>query len=311
MIYEDYFSPDIHYEFAPDNVPFFTTRDPWSYTIMLPGKQKLVELLPSGVGEFVGAGEYDAIIEPKGYKKATVLRISRTLGKHNTIAGMRTRWETSHCTILLVCKQIYDEAFRFLYRKPLFAFRAATRLENFLAVVPRLNLEAITRLHLYYETRGDHRYIPRTGRYHSMWLRECKSASWKLKNLEELGVYVCLHARPIRFHLDESWVKPLLQFRRLSCPPKTQRDLGLKGKSDDTLYKLKSVKIYIKPTELEHSDDPNYPSIVKASDDLHELFGQCISKAILGAENSDAMVDLLEIWNAKYANWQAYLKLAE
>ncbi|OAL49176.1 hypothetical protein IQ07DRAFT_588511 [Pyrenochaeta sp. DS3sAY3a] len=288
MIYEGYFSLDIHCEFAPHNVPSFTTRDPWSHTLTLQGKQNLVELSSSGVDESVCAGEYDAIIEPKDYKKATVLRISRNLGQYNNWAGMRTKWETSHCALLLVSKDIYKEALKFLYRRPLFAFRAGNTLDDFLTVVPRLNLKLITRLHLHYETHGDFRFDPdpHPGQYFSKWFHGCRSASQKLKNLEELGVYVCLYARPIRFGLKQSWVIPLLQFRYL--------------------YKLKKVKIHIKPKELAHSDHPEDLAIAKGGNYLRELFGQCIANAILGAE--DATDEIKKVWREEFLTWPAYLR---
>jgi hypothetical protein len=51
--------------------------------------------------------------------------------------------------------------------------------------------------------------------------------------------------------------------------------------------------------------------LARASIDLHRLFGEAISRAILGSTEEEAMVGFKEAWEGKYHMWKHHLRFAK
>ncbi|KAF2033746.1 hypothetical protein EK21DRAFT_57945 [Setomelanomma holmii] len=224
------------------------------------------------------------------------IRISRSLGKYNIVQGLQTNWFNSLFALSLVCKQTYTETVPFLYKKTTFVFDAPNRITNFLNVVSNPKLEYITKLELHYATYGSPSWNKDRiwqEKHARSWTRALKDLSKKLVGLQELKIWICVNDYSPRFNLRESWVSPLLQFRRLVTTTPRRKA-------------LEAVKIVLR-TRVSHWSFEGNQALVKASAALHRLFGQAISSAVLGAKEDEAIAAFEEAWNGKYAMWQYHL----
>jgi hypothetical protein len=136
--------------------------------------------------------------------------------------------------------------------------------------------------------------------------------------LQELEVWVQIHDSAPKFGLREKWVAPLLQFRRLV----RSKGLGIKdiptkeeganhAKSSRTST-LNTVKVHIRSR---WSKSPltvfrNNTGLARASTNLHLLYGQAISRAIMGAKEEEAMAEFNAAWGAEHTEWRYHLQFA-
>ncbi|KAF1945492.1 hypothetical protein EJ02DRAFT_500747 [Clathrospora elynae] len=240
-----------------------------------------------------------------------VIRISRPLGKHNVVQGLKTNWLGSLYALNLVCKQVHAETLAFLYHKTLFIFDAPKRIDNFLNIVSKPRLECIAKLQLHYDTYGD---PGRTAdciwqdRHYQSWHRACKALSKKLVGVQHVAIWLHIHSSAPKFNLREKWVAPLLHFRRLTTKKTTPTHHGHKSSGG-----LDTVAIHIR-TPLSRSPlttFTNNRALAKASTHLHLLFGQAISLAILGATQKEAMTAFNMAWEGEYAQWRHHLQFAQ
>jgi hypothetical protein len=226
-------------------------------------------------------------------EKPITIRISRSLGKYNLVSGLQTNWFASLFAINLVCKQIHTETLAFIYSRTTFVFDAPKRITNFLNTISTYKLELLTKLELHYTTYGCPALMKdRTwqDKHTKSWRRTCAHVSKTLINLHTLKIYIKLHHDPLRFNLRQPWVAPLLQFRRL-----TQRNTKLQTIGIDFKTRLSGNQFF-----------GNHP-LIKASEDLHQKFGNAISKAIRGVKEEEAMKEFKEAWEGEHAMWQYHL----
>lgn len=144
--------------------------------------------------------------------------------------------------------------------------------------------------------------------------RVCKIASKKLINLQDLTIWAQIHECAPKFTLREKWIEPLLQFRRLS----RQRDMIHNTTTADSAQSIRhhsnpqSVSVHV---QTRWSKNPltafrNNGSLARASTDLHVLYGQAISLAIMGATEEEAMAGFKAAWEGEYAQWRFHLQFA-
>jgi hypothetical protein len=240
------------------------------------------------------------------FKESTplTLRTPRYLGKYTIVQGLQTNWSTSLCALILICKQIHRETIPFLYRKTTFVFNAPNRLNNFLAVVSGPKLESITSLQLHYATYG----CPKMwqdrvwqDKHNASWIRACNTASKKLVNLHSLKIWMRVNDDPLRFHLRQSWVQPLLQFRRL---------LRARKQCKEERGVLEVVDVDFR-TRLSGQHFKGNARLARANEDLHRLFGQAVGLAIQGEKEEVAMRGFNEAWNGEHEMWKYHLGFAE
>lgn len=136
--------------------------------------------------------------------------------------------------------------------------------------------------------------------------KACKTASKKLINLQQLQIWVQIHDCAPKFSLREKWIKPLLQFRRLTYGKACTND------HVDNSVLLETVKIHI---QTRWSKDPlgmflNNQRLARASTELHVLYGQAVSLAIKGAREEEAMTAFNAAWEGKYKQWKHHLQFA-
>jgi hypothetical protein len=147
------------------------------------------------------------------------IRMSRRLGKYTVVQGLQTNWHGSLYALNLVCKLLHAETVAFLYRKTVFVFDAPKRVCNFLAVVSQPRLECIARMEMHYSTYGCPKLakdVVWQEKHHGSWVQACKTAARKMGGLRELKVWMRVNQDPLRFSLRETYVAPVLQFRRLA-----------------------------------------------------------------------------------------------
>jgi hypothetical protein len=146
------------------------------------------------------------------------IRSGQMLGKFNFFEGMKTHWKFSISGLHLVNKQIHRECLAMLYKSIAIFAQSSRRLENFLTLVTKPNLELITRLHLDHQTYGSppvrHLEVFKQ-KHHIKWFKICKFTIKHLPNIGYLRINIKVLDRPLRFQFRESWVKPLLLFGRL------------------------------------------------------------------------------------------------
>jgi hypothetical protein len=229
-------------------------------------------------------------------ERPIIIRISRPLGKYNVVQGLQTNWFASLFAINLVRKQIYAETLVFIYHRTTFVFDTPKRLTNFLSTIPKSKLELITNLELHYTTYGCPKWTKDRvwqDKHGESWKRACNAAAKKLSNLRLLKISARIHHDPLRFDLRQTWVVPLLQFRRLTCTPTHRKSLEV-------------VKVVFR-TRLSGSQFAGNHALAKASEDLHRLLGTAVGRAILGAKEEEAMAEFKSAWEGKYAMWQYHL----
>jgi hypothetical protein len=221
------------------------------------------------------------------------IRMSRPLGKYTVVHGLQTNWNSSLYALNLVCKLLHTETVAYLYRKTVFVFDAPKRICNFLAVVSQPRLECIARMEMHYSTYGCPKLakdVVWQEKHHGSWVLACKTAARNMGGLRELKVWMRVNQDPLRFSLRETYVAPVLQFRRLAG-------------------KLERVEIDF-CTALSGNSFRGNQRLAMASEELHRLFGQAIGKAIKGAKEEEAMSGFQEVWEGKYKVWQYHLGFA-
>ncbi|KAF2710567.1 hypothetical protein K504DRAFT_466969 [Pleomassaria siparia CBS 279.74] len=238
----------------------------------------------------------------------TTIRMSRRLGHYNRVHGIQTNWHNSLCALILVCRQLHRESLVFLYHSTTFVFAAPLRITNFLQVLPKKNISHVTKLNLHCTSYGDPRMrVHRVWQEKHLvsWARACDAASRKLINLKELEIWLHVTASPLELDLRQSWLWPLLKFRRLA------RSRNTKGKADNAPSSgpLQIVKVHFQSQwSKKHALTRNaIPEIANANIHLHRIFATAISKAILGCNENDAMKEFRDAWEGDYKQWQNYL----
>jgi hypothetical protein len=307
LVYFYYFQEHYRCEIAAKGVNFTKT------------KAKVMKLCLGIV--YKGGPIYKYSKAPKP-EALTTVRISRCLGHYSRVHGIQTSWLGSLCALVLVCKQVHRESLVFMYHNTTFVFNAPSRITNFLEVLPKANLAHVTKLQLHYTTYGSPQLrvdcVWQERHLHS-WTSACKSASKKLVQLQELEVWLHVKATPLFFDLRQAWLEPLLQFRRLTCVRQVKAGVEETKVSDqttttisnetDNLPPLKIAKIHFNTFwSKDHTLERNaVPSLVNANFDLHHIFAQAISQAILGASEEEAMADFKKAWEGKYQRWNNHL----
>jgi hypothetical protein len=263
------------------------------------------------------AGAFQSRVQTLQYSSTTnpeppiTIRISRPLGKYTIVQGLQTKWLASLFAIHLVCKQIHSETLAVIYHKTVFVFDAPKRIANFLDTVPRPKLEYITKLQLHYTTYGCPKWTKDCvwqDKHHDSWIRACSAASKKLSNVRTLKIWMRVMDDPLRFDLRQSWVVPLLQFRRLARVITDNSPTA--ANTPAQMKKLDSVEVDFQ-TRLSGCRFAGNHRLAKANEDLHRLFGRAIGKAILGAKANVAMADFNAAWEGEYAMWQYHLGFAK
>lgn len=246
------------------------------------------------------------------------VRMPRMLGKYSRVKGLQTNWQSSLFALHLVCKQVNAETTPFLYTKTVFVFDAPKRLEAFLTVLPQEKLSLITKLQLHYNTYGHPARAQDTiwqEKHHDSWLRTCRAASKTLLGLKSLEVWVQVHDCAPKFNLQQKWVAPLLQFRRLKYKPE-DLEATTHGYCSRPHPRprpgLTHVKVHMQTrwskTPLKDFNG-NLP-LARASSKLHILFSNAISLSILGFKEKVAMARFNKAWEGEYAMWKHHLQFA-
>ncbi|KAF2658253.1 hypothetical protein K491DRAFT_690216 [Lophiostoma macrostomum CBS 122681] len=222
--------------------------------------------------------------KPTQEEAQIILRVSRTLGRHNRVEGIRTRWPTSLSALVLVCKLVHRETIVLLYRKSTFVFDAPRRIQSFITTVPIINLAHITRLQLHYTTYCNPQYTKDRiwqEKHLKSWTAACKRASKYLVSVEALEVWLW-SPYDVWFDLREPYVQPLLRFRRLACGDHCT---------------LTSVKVHFNEgwVGFGRRFGPS-GDLARAAKELHGLWGEAISKAILGQSEKESMAELKASW---------------
>lgn len=136
-------------------------------------------------------------------------------------------------------------------------------------------------------------------------MRSCKLAAKNLTGLKDLTICMNVTSWSERFNLRAVWIQPILQFRRLACK---FREMDKKSVSDSQQQcGLDVAQVNFRTC---HSDEGRFdnPELSKASNDLHRLFGQAISLAVLGKSEEEAMASFNDAWTGKYEDWQHHLR---
>jgi hypothetical protein len=263
------------------------------------------------------AGAFQSRVQGLQYNSTTkpeapiTIRISRPLGKYTIVQGLQTKWIASLFAIHLVCKQIYTETLAVIYHKTVFVFDAPKRIASFLDTVTKPKLEYITKLQLHYTTYGCPKWTKDCvwqDKHHDSWIRACSAASKKLGNLRTLKIWMRVNHDPLRFDLRQSWVLPLLQFRRLTRA--TTYDNPTDSNTRVQSKSLDNVEVDFQ-TPLSGCRFAGNNQLAKANEDLHWLFGRAIGKAILGAKAEVAMAHFNVAWEGEHAMWQHHLGFAK
>ncbi|KAF1845911.1 uncharacterized protein K460DRAFT_366752 [Cucurbitaria berberidis CBS 394.84] len=293
ITYKYYFRSDVRCEFAAKGCHFTQF------------KRRLVKLRSN----LVHMNDHSTKQEKE---RPITIRVSRKLGKYNIVRGLQTNWLASVYALNLVCKLIHVETLAFLYSNTVFVFESPRRITNFLEIVSKPNLENITKLQLHYATYGAPNHLDDTiwqDKHTKTWTRACNTASKKLSCLRELEIWIKVNHSPLRFNLRENWVKPLLQFRRLTCTSKLGDGSTTSDPPTAHQKKLEIVNVHIRTRWSENplaAFDYN-KELARASSDLHVVFGRAVSLAILGAKEDHAMADFNTAWRETHQAWQYHL----
>lgn len=327
-IYTYYFEDEYRAEFAADNFVFeqrtFQPLNP-SPDQSGPLQKYIYEpIQPLNPSPNLAAPCHKYIYEKEKLTATPkTIRISWRLGKYLRVDGCRTKWETSLCPLILVCKQVHYETIAFLYQDTTFVFQGTKRIINFGQTVPKRNLKRITKLRLHYKCydepalRGDlmfmHKHI-------ATWNNACRALAKHLTALEHLEVW--MHVEYMRhWSLRHEAIQPLFQFCRLtqkSRNPRSSSDVikqGQTSESSSTIATpppggLKTVKVHFTTRDVfcgpwRHIWDVEY--VIK---NVHAGFGDAIAKVILGFSEKEAMKKFLEMWKEMWAEeqeWHPYL----
>jgi hypothetical protein len=293
LIYQYYFSSSFRCEVASNSRQFEAC------------KPRTVKLW---AGAFQPHSQSLQYTSPTNSESPITIRISRPLGKYNIVHGLQTNWFASLFALNLVCKQIYTETLAFIYHKTVFVFDAPSRITNFLRTVSSPKLGHITKLQLHYSTYGCPKWTRDRvwqDKHNESWIRACTLAAKKLGNLTSLKLWIRVNHDPLRFSLRQTWVVPLLQFRRLALTcNKDSPTTSVQRKM------LQSVAIDVQ-TRLSGCHFVGNQQLARASEDLHRLFGKAIGKAILGAKEEVAMAEFNDAWEGEHAMWQYHLGFAK
>jgi len=291
QIYQYYFESDFRCEIAAEGSQF---------------KERKTRTVKLWAGAFQSDAQVLNYASEAKEEGPLTIRISRPLGHYNIVKGLQTNWFASLFAINLVCKQVHVETLPYLYHKTTFVFDASNRLTNLVRVISSSNLQHITKLQLHYTAYG----CPRMSRdciwqekHNKSWIRACNAASKKLVGLRSLKIWIRIPEIPLRFNLRETWVLPLLQFRRLGRTPKSAGDSPGHDASKHPGHGLEIVDIDLR-TKWSGWHFDGLEELAKANDDLHRLFGGAISSAILGAKEEAAMTAFKDAWNGEYEMWQ-------
>lgn len=273
-------------------LPLFFPRCSDRYDLLHP-------VLPPRSGAATRSSQECHFPTPAMYKetrgKAVVLRNSRPRERTvNRALFERVRWATSLSAILLVSKQVYAETRPILYALTTFVFSSASYLDCFLRAVPKSSLAFITKLELHHNTYGDPQERS-CARYKTMyderWLQSCRFAARQLSGLRRLTLFLHVSDRPLRFQLQEPWVRPLLGFRKHSLKlcgnitvPKYGNKSGLRGQLEVVNVRLSSTltgrieKYQSHPPGWRMSKD----ELSARVEELHRGFAEVLEKVMLG-----------------------------
>jgi hypothetical protein len=244
------------------------------------------------------------------------------LGRYIRVHGMSTKWDTSLCPLILVCKQIYNETLVLLYHNTTFVFVSAQRIQNFVKVLPKPNLELVTKLQVHYLCYGDPRMTTHKrfkDKHHDSYLSAFKAASKALVNLQGLEIWIQTRHKRVYLYLARPDLEPVLQFRRLNCGKR--RSFGTPAESTtpssspsrQPVGPLQRVKVHFStPMRRKWAHNPSQdilypPRILRLQTvtlRLHDLFGNAIARAILGWSREDAMAELKAYWDEQEEDWE-------
>ncbi|KAF2854837.1 hypothetical protein T440DRAFT_244249 [Plenodomus tracheiphilus IPT5] len=239
------------------------------------------------------------------------IRISRPLGKYTVIEGLKTNWLASLCALHLVCRQVNVETTSFLYNKTVFFFDAPKRIDAFLTMVPQTKLKFVTKLQLQYIAYGhpgDTCNRVWQDKHLESWKRACRSAAKRLITLKSLEVWLYVPDMAPKFSLREPWLAPLLHFRRLTLPKSTNDTLTPFIQTRNLVHVMVHVRTRLSACSKYHFDGS--PALISACTELHVLFGEAINRAILGANEEEAMARFNGAWERKYNRWHHHLQFA-
>ncbi|KAJ4301163.1 hypothetical protein N0V90_003253 [Kalmusia sp. IMI 367209] len=239
----------------------------------------------------------DTTIEPT---VTTLVRFSRVLGRYERIQGLDTRWSTSLTGLIFVCKQVYAETIGFFYKSTIFSFDSPNRVFNFLKVPSANSLASVTKIQLHYHTYGDpvkSEHLEWKQKHLHSWNRTCKAVAKQLVNLQCVDIWIRMNESVICLDIHAPCLKPVFYFRRRCDPAKTLAKALIRANVHvDTIWS--------QPNAFTN------PRLCLASVRLHQLFGQAISRLILGATQATAMADFNDAWENKYAQWHHHLDFA-
>lgn len=311
MIYTYYFAPSFRCELAAEGFQFDSPQP------------RTVKLWSGLIHSEHKPYKYDTKEAPE---QPITIRISRRLGKYTVVEGLKTNWLASLYALNLVCKQVHAETNAFLYKRTVFAFNAPKRINAFFTTVPQSNLNLVTKLNLLYSTYGNpnesHDRIWQA-KHLSSWSHACKSASKNLSNLKILQISLHIHDCAPKFNLRVSWLRPLLQFRRLTRPRRESSASPLQSPSSPSSPSTPPQVTTLSQIDIDINVDIQTPwsksprnsfagnlQLAKASAHLHELFAQAVALALRGAAEEEAMAAFTEAWEGKYSVWRHHLQFA-
>lgn len=220
------------------------------------------------------------------------------IGQYKRIQGLDTRWSSSLTGLIYVCKQVHIETIGLLYQNTTFGFDSPNRIRGLLTVLPKANLKNITRIQLHYHTYGEPKEskdVQWKQKHADSWSRACKSAAKQLVNLQHVELWVHLSDTSVQLDVRESYMKPILWFRKLQDPTKTiAKTLRTVSVHIDT--------IWVRPNAFVDQ------RLCFASRHLHFLFEKALGRILLGETLDLAMADFNEAWDIDYDRWHDHLQ---
>ncbi|PSN65378.1 hypothetical protein BS50DRAFT_496550 [Corynespora cassiicola Philippines] len=222
------------------------------------------------------------------------VRMSRAMGHYMRVHGLQTKWSTSLCPLLLLCKLIHHEVIALFYKKTTMVFAGPRRITNTLQIVPKIHLALITKLDLHYSTYGSPSLFEHSAWQvvHTLsWEKACGELTEQLNNVQELQIWIKVNHRPLIFELDQDWLSPIIRFRRLAPV-------------------LLKVQIHLITSN-------NYPriapltrqqqAILDVEKDFHTIFAKAISDFIVGRSEEEAMRIFDDVWDLTDVNLRSFL----
>lgn len=246
------------------------------------------------------------------------IRVSRKLGRQSAGEALRTKWQSSLCPLILVCKKVSEETMPFLYQRTTFVFTAPWNIMNFLDTVPPKNLSHITKIQLHYSSYGHPEWANLAGfkdKHIKSWTKACKSLSENLTALHTLEVWYNHNETCPHYSLHKPSLRPLYQFRRLSCNHADADSYPLDSASecsDGTSKPLRTAKVHFSTAmsrELKQADALHRIILSQVKEprlEMHRLFGEAIALAILGSSPEEAFATIKAVWEA-YGDMQVLL----